>query len=137
PDREATTPLLLVILASVAVTLVVGAVVGAAAARLHGPYLAGATLALAVAVPGIAVYFKETLGGEQGMRIVISETPGWAGDATFFVTGQELTSIGWVAFLSWATLIVTFFLLANLSRSRIGRRWRAVRDDEVAAQLAG
>ena len=28
-------------------------------------------------------------------------------------------------------------LLANLSRSRVGRRWRAVRDDEVAAELAG
>ena len=28
-------------------------------------------------------------------------------------------------------------LLANLVRSRIGRSWRAVRDDEVAAALAG
>ena len=34
-------------------------------------------------------------------------------------------------------LIATFFFLANLSRSRIGRRWRAVRDDDVAAELAG
>src|SRR5699024_8194732 len=83
------------------------------------------------------VYFKETLGGEQGLRIVMPEIPGWAEDAAFFVTGQDLTNSGWVAFLSWSTLIVTFFLLANLSRSRIGRRWRAVRDDEVAAQLAG
>lgn len=137
PDREAGTPLLLVVLASVAVTLAVGAVVGIAAARLHGPYLAGATLALAVAVPGIAVYFKETLGGEQGLRIVVPEIPVWAEDAAFFVTGQDLTPSGWVAFLSWCTLIVVFFLLANLSRSRVGRRWRAVRDDEVAAQLAG
>ena len=28
-------------------------------------------------------------------------------------------------------------LLANLVRSRVGRRWMAVRDDEVAAELAG
>ena len=35
------------------------------------------------------------------------------------------------------TLVVTFLLLANLARSRVGRRWRAVRDDEVAAELAG
>ena len=34
-------------------------------------------------------------------------------------------------------LVVVFFLLANVSSSRIGRRWRAVRDDEVAAELAG
>ncbi|WP_185994699.1 branched-chain amino acid ABC transporter permease [Nocardioides campestrisoli] len=137
PDRDAGTPLVLVILAAVLVTLVVGALVGAAAARLHGPYLAGATLALAVAVPGIALYFKGTLGGEQGLRIVLPEIPTWADDATYFLTGQDLTPSGWVAFLGWATLIVTFVLLANLSRSRVGRRWRAVRDDEVAAQLAG
>ena len=31
----------------------------------------------------------------------------------------------------------TLVLLANLSRSRVGRNWRAVRDDEVAAALAG
>lgn len=137
PDREATTPLLLVVLAAVGATLAVGTAVGVAAARLHGPYLAGATLALAVAVPGIALYFKETLGGEQGLRIVSPEIPVRADDAAYFVTGQDLTISGWVAFLSWTTLIVTFFLLANLSRSRVGRRWRAVRDDEVAAQLAG
>ncbi|WP_101525210.1 branched-chain amino acid ABC transporter permease [Nocardioides houyundeii] len=137
PDRDASTPLLVVLLASVLVTLVVGAAVGAAAARLHGPYLAGATLALAVAVPGIALYFKETLGGEQGLRIVVPPIPEWVLDAAFFVTGQELTNAGWVAFLAWTTLVVTYLLLANLSRSRVGRRWRAVRDDEVAAQLAG
>lgn len=137
PDRDASTPLLLVVLAAVLVTLAVGTVVGIAAARLHGPYLAGATLALAVAVPGIALYFKDTLGGEQGLRIVLPETPTWALDAAYFVTGQDLTNSGWVAFLAWTTLVVTFLLLANLSRSRVGRRWAAVRDDEVAAQLAG
>ena len=36
-----------------------------------------------------------------------------------------------------ATAIVTLILLANLVASRIGRSWRAVRDDEVAAALAG
>ena len=33
--------------------------------------------------------------------------------------------------------MLVFLLLANLGRSRVGRRWRAVRDDEVAAELAG
>ena len=32
---------------------------------------------------------------------------------------------------------MAFVLLANLSRSRVGRVWRAVRDDEVAAEIAG
>jgi branched-chain amino acid transport system permease protein len=137
PDLDASTPLVLVVLASVLVTLVVGSLVGVAAARLHGPYLAGATLALAVAVPGIALYFKNRLGGEQGLPVVLPETPDWALDLGFFITGTEPTRSKFVAYVAWLTLILTFFLLANLSRSRIGRRWRAVRDDEVAAELAG
>ncbi|MCD4525691.1 branched-chain amino acid ABC transporter permease [Nocardioides sp. cx-173] len=137
PDRDAATPLPLAVLAAVAVTLVVGIAVGYAAARLHGPYLAGATLALAVAVPGVALFFKQELGGEQGLRVVLPEIPAWVLDLAFFVTGQELTRSRYVAYVAWLTLVVTFVLLANLSRSRVGRRWRAVRDGEVAAELAG
>lgn len=137
PDLDASTPLALVVVASVLVTLVVGALVGVAAARLHGPYLAGATLALAVAVPGIALYFKNTLGGEQGLPVVLPPIPDWALDAGFYLTGTDPTRSKFVAYVAWLTLIVTFVLLANLSRSRVGRRWRAVRDDEVAAELAG
>jgi branched-chain amino acid transport system permease protein len=137
PDNESSLPLSVVVLAAVLVTLVVGAAVGLAAARLHGPYLAGATLALAVAVPGIALYFKETLGGEQGLRVVMPDIPVWVLDAVFFVTGQDLTRSRFTAYVGWLTLIVVFVLLANLGAGRTGRRWRAVRDDEVAAELAG
>ena len=51
-DTEPALPVVGVLVVATLVTLLVGAVVGVAAARLHGPYLAGATLALAVAVPG-------------------------------------------------------------------------------------
>ncbi|WP_107771946.1 branched-chain amino acid ABC transporter permease [Nocardioides sediminis] len=137
PDNESSLPLSVVVLVAVVVTLAVGAAVGLAAARLHGPYLAGATLALAVAVPGIALYFKETLGGEQGLRVVMPDIPVWVLDAVFFVTGQDLTRSRFTAYVAWLTLIVVFVLLANLGAGRTGRRWRAVRDDEVAAELAG
>ncbi|WP_121256765.1 branched-chain amino acid ABC transporter permease [Nocardioides ferulae] len=137
PGPDAVVPLPVAVLASVLVTLLVGALVGVAAARLHGPYLAGATLALAVAVPGLALFFEERLGGEQGLRVALPEIPAWVLDLAFFVTGQELTRSRYVAYLGWLTLLVTFVLLANLSRSRVGRRWRAVRDGEVAAELAG
>lgn len=137
PDREASTPLVLVILVSIVITTLAGAVVGIAAARLHGPYLAGATLALAVAVPGLALHFSDAFGGEQGMRIVAPDVPTWAADATWFLTATDLTRAGWLAFVCWTVLVVTFLLLANLATNRVGRRWRAVRDDEVAAQLAG
>lgn len=134
---ENSLPLLVILLLAVVVTLVVGAVVGVAAARLHGPYLAGATLALAVAVPGIPLFFSESLGGEQGLPVRTPEIPGWLADAAYFVTGQDLTQIRYLAYLSWIAVILVFVLLANLSRSRVGRNWQAVRDNDVAAELAG
>jgi branched-chain amino acid transport system permease protein len=136
-DKESAPPLSVIMLAATGVALIIGAVVGFAAARLHGPYLAGATLALAVAVPGIATFYGDTLGGEQGLRVRLPDEPEWVLDAAYFVTGTDLTSSRYVAYFAWITLIITFLLLANLSRSRVGRRWRALRDDEVSAELAG
>jgi branched-chain amino acid transport system permease protein len=136
-SREGTLPLLVILALATVITVVVGALVGVAAARLHGPYLAGATLALAVAIPGIPLYFSEWLGGEQGLNVRTPEIPVWLADAAYFVTGQELTQIRYLAYLGWLGVIVVFVLLANLSRSRVGRNWQAVRDDEVAAELAG
>ncbi|MGH3881119.1 MAG: branched-chain amino acid ABC transporter permease [Actinophytocola sp.] len=130
-------PLAVILAAAAAVALAAGALVGVAAARLHGPYLAGATLALAVAIPGIPLYFGETLGGEQGLNVGVPEIPDWFADAVFFLTGQDMSRSRYLGYLGWFCLIVTFVLLANLARGRVGRTWRAVRDNEVAAELAG
>jgi branched-chain amino acid transport system permease protein len=131
--------LFLVFLAAIAATTVVGAVVGVAAARLHGPYLAGATLALAVGIPGLALYFSDTLGGEQGLTVRPPERPEWFDQAVEQLSGAAGRGLNdkWVAYIAVACLLVTYFFLANLMRSRMGRTWRAVRDQEVAAELAG
>lgn len=136
-EREVGLPFLVIALLSVAVTAVVGIAVGAAASRLHGPYLAGATLALAVGLPGVAIYLEEELGGEQGLRVPRPEVPGWAEDVAFFVTGNDLGGGKYTAYLGWALALLVLLLLSNLLKSRVGRMWRAVRDDEIAAQLAG
>ncbi len=136
-EPETALPLPLILLASLLVALVVGVVVGIAAARLHGPYLAGATLTLAIAVPGIARQFSGTLGGEQGLRVTSPDAPAWFLDAIFFLTGSEPSRTQYYAVLGWVILIAVFFLLANLIRGRTGRQWAAVRDDEVSAELAG
>jgi branched-chain amino acid transport system permease protein len=131
-------PFTLALVISVVVTSLVGVVVGAAASRLHGPYLAGATLAFAVGLPGLAIYFEEELGGEEGLRVRnLPEAPAFVQDAFFFVTGNDLTPGKYRAYLAWFFALVVLFLLSNLVRSRYGRMWRAVRDDEVAAELAG
>ena len=136
-DPETALPLPLILLAALAVALLVGIVVGIAAARLHGPYLAGATLTLAIALPGIARQYTDTLGGEQGLRVASPDAPVWFLDLVYFLTGTEPSITQYYAILGWFILVVVFFLLANLIRGRTGRQWAAVRDDEVAAELAG
>ncbi|MFI7078378.1 branched-chain amino acid ABC transporter permease [Micromonospora sp. NPDC049903] len=115
--------------AAVLVTVVVGVVVGVAAARLRGPYLAGLTLAVAVVVPASAVTFDGLLNGEQGLAVPTAPAPAALG-AAFPYERWQLWSAATAALLC-------LVLLANLVRSRYGRAFRAVRDDEVAARLAG
>jgi branched-chain amino acid transport system permease protein len=136
-DTDGALPLPLILLVSVVTATAVGALVGVAAARLHGPYLAGATLALAVGLPGLALYFNEALGGEQGLRVRAPQAPESFESFIDFVSGNPPTNTKWLAYVGTICLLITFFLLANLMRSRIGRTWRAVRDQEVAAELAG
>ena len=121
-------PFYLVLVIAGAGAAAAGAVVGIAAARLHGPYLAGATLLLGVALPAIALAWPGVFGGDQGLNVVFT-TPSFLG-ANFPLTR-------WQAWVSAAVALVTLILLANLAHSRIGRNWRAVRDDEVAAALDG
>lgn len=130
-------PFPLAMLAAMAVTALAGILVGAAASRLRGPYLAGATLALAVGLPGLAIHFEAVLGGEQGLRVISPRPPDWFANVIYFLSANDMTSTKYLAYVGWATVLVVMFLLANLMAGRYGRLWRAVRDDEVAAELAG
>jgi branched-chain amino acid transport system permease protein len=121
-------PYIAVLLIAAAVTAAGGAIVGVAAARLRGPYLAGATLLLGVALPSLAYAYQSVFGGDQGLTVVFT--------APSFL-GASFPLSRWQAWVASAVALVTLVLLANLSRGRIGRDWRAVRDDEVAAALAG
>lgn len=111
--------------AAVVVSTAVGAVVGLAAARLRGPYLAGLTLAVAVVVPSITSTFDGTFNSDQGLSVALDPPPGY------------IPVERWQAWLCWAGALITLLLLANLIRGRFGRNLRAVRDDEAAARLAG
>src|SRR5580698_7650006 len=69
-------PYILVLLIAAVVTAAAGAIVGVAAARLRGPYLAGATLMLGVALPSVALAYQSVFGGDQGLTVV-STAPGF------------------------------------------------------------
>ncbi len=120
-------PLAAIIVASTLAAAVGGALFGVAAARLRGPYLAGATLMLAVALPDLATRYT-SLGGDQGLGFFIT-TPAFL--------GANFSPQRWQAWLNCGCALIALVLLANLVRSRVGRSWRAIRDDEVAAALSG
>ncbi|MEV6970777.1 branched-chain amino acid ABC transporter permease [Hamadaea sp. NPDC051192] len=109
--------------------LVGGLIVGLAAARLRGPYLAGVTLAVAVALPAVTTVWAGVFHSDQGLSVYLDPPP--AG------LGYDFPLERWQAWLALAGALLVMLLLANLLRSRFGRSLRAVRDDEVAARLAG
>ena len=102
-----------------------GVVVGIPAARLSAPYLAGVTLMLALGLPQLSAQYGSVFGGEQGLTTTPPSAPG------------TLSPERWLAWIQLLCALLVLVLLANLVRSRFGRAFRAVRDDEIAAAVSG
>jgi len=105
-----------------------GFLLGLAAARLSGPYLAGTTLALAIGLPSIANQFS-ILGGEQGLLYDIGAPPA--------SLGADFTQYKWFFWIASLIALRNIYWLRNVMNSRYGRSWKAVRSNDVAAELAG
>ncbi len=73
--------------------------------------------------------FSGFLGGSNGLTVP-PPTPPLSLGATFPLER-------WQAWICCLACLVVFVFLANLVRSGYGRAFRAVRDDEIAAQLVG
>lgn len=121
-------PVVLTFFIAVLFTAIAGALLGAAAARLSGPYLAGTTLALAIGLPSLANQF-EPLGGEQGIPFDVGLPPARL--------GESFTQYKWFFWIAALAALICMWLLSNILSSRYGRNWRAGRSNEVAAQICG
>jgi branched-chain amino acid transport system permease protein len=117
------------LVAGTGVSALIGVPVGAAASRLRGPYLAGATLAFAVGLPALADKFPATFGGENGITINPPTPPAFL--------GGNFPLERWEAWIACGGALIVLFVLYNLTHSGVGRSLRAVRDDEIAAALCG
>jgi branched-chain amino acid transport system permease protein len=114
------------------VSALFGLFLGLAAARLSGPYLAGTTLVMALAVPSIAIRFESLFGGDIGFSVDYGNPPSWLTNLIGEISIEE-----WSLYVALPFAALSLFAVLNLSNSRSGRTWRAVRDNEVAAALAG
>ena len=121
-------PILLCFVVAVLAAALGGALLGAAAARLSGPYLAGTTLALAIGLPSLANQFS-VLGGEQGLFFDVGFPP--------LSLGEDFTQYKWFFWIAALAALLSTWTVRNVLNSRYGRSWRAGRGHEVAAQLAG
>ena len=121
-------PIVLCFVVAVLAAALGGALLGAAAARLSGPYLAGTTLALAIGLPSLANQFT-VLGGEQGLIFDVGFPP--------LSLGEDFTQYKWFFWIAALAALISTWTIRNILNSRYGRSWRAGRGHEVAAQLAG
>ena len=105
-----------------------GMILGFAAARLSGPYLAGTTLALAVGLPAIANQFS-IFGGEQGISFNIGMPPA--------KLGADFLLYKWFFWIATFLALISLFVTSNIVDSRFGRTWRAIRGNSLATELSG
>jgi len=106
----------------------VGLVFGLPSLRVKGFYLAMATLAAQFIIPWLTRHtFKEYLGGSDG---IISAAVPRIGSFEFNQPSRYL-------YITLAVLIITTIIAANISRSRAGRAFVAIRDNDLAAEVLG
>ena len=115
-------------LVSFFVAAVFGVLLGAPTLRLRGDYLAIVTLAFGEIVPDVVRNWDTVTRGNKGMSPI--------GRPTIFGVDLASTQQDWY-FIVLAVLAVSLFMVIRLHDSRIGRAWKAMREDEVAASAMG
>lgn len=108
------------------VTMIFGIVLGAPTLRLRGDYLAIVTLGFGEIIRLLADNV-DPLRGQRGFERVGTNN---AGQPLF----EHATQWYW---LTVSIIIVVLALVGNLERSRVGRAWVAIREDEDVAEIMG
>jgi branched-chain amino acid transport system permease protein len=125
-------PFLAVIPIAMAVTMVFGVILGTPTLRLRGDYLAIVTLGFGEIVRLLADNI-DPLRGNSGFQQV-GHPPGTNADGSPLFNNTDGTPWYW---LTVTIIIAVLLLVGNLERSRVGRTWVAIRDDEDAAAIMG
>jgi branched-chain amino acid transport system permease protein len=126
---EANVPFVAAFLLAGIITGIVGALIAVPALKLHGVYLAIATLALAILADDIIVLLKVWTGGVNGKMSPPIDLFGYE-------INRWNNPIEWYYLTLAVVLMVTLFY-RNLLRAPLGRAFAAVRDSEISAQAMG
>jgi len=126
-------PWLAAVPVAIVVTTLAGLILGGPTLRLRGDYLAIVTLGFAEM---IRLYAARNDGLAQGQRGIpsIPHPPGQGADGKALFGVTDARPYYWLAL---TIIILIVFGVRNLARSRVGRAWVAIREDEDAAQIMG
>jgi branched-chain amino acid transport system permease protein len=104
----------------------VGMVFGTSSLRVKGFYLAISTIAAQFIIIWVINHWTSVTGGFVGMSV----PPAQIGRLTFVTQASQF-------YLIMVIVIIVVFLAKNLSRTRAGRAFVAIRDNDLAAQVMG
>jgi branched-chain amino acid transport system permease protein len=119
-------PFLLGLVSAGFISGLIGMVFGIPSLRVKGFYLAISTIAAQFIIIWVINHWTSLTGGFTG----ISVPPASIGNVTFIGQGSQF-------YLITVFVILAVFLSNNLSRTRPGRAFIAIRDNDLAAQVMG
>ncbi len=120
-------PFLLLLVAGGLSAAVFGVLLGVPVLRLRGDYLAIVTLGFGEIVRIFLNNLSSVTNGPQGISLI--DTPD--------LFGYKLSTPTHVYYLLLALLVLSVIFLQRLEKSRVGRAWAAIREDEGAARAMG
>ena len=113
--------------ATVVAGVVVGLTLGYLTLRLVGHYLALATIGFAVIAHIVFLQWRPVTNGPDGISGVRAPTIGT----------MIFTQSFYYFYIVWVFLLVLSLIAWKSKRSRVGRAWLAIREDELAAASSG
>ena len=127
---------------AMAVTALAGLVLGIPTLRLRGDYLAIVTLGFGEIIRLLADNLSDLTNGARGLNQIayprVGETDRLPNGV--FSSGNSAGHANYGTWWFWLGLVLMvgiLLLVGNLERSRVGRAWVAIREDEDAAEVMG
>jgi branched-chain amino acid transport system permease protein len=130
-------PFFIWIPAAGAVAALLGALIGPTALRLKGFYLGIVTLSLVFIGNYIFLNARGLTGGPQGRTFPVPAIGDFSFDQQNTIFGITFTSGQQFFLLILPILALSALFVGNVMRSRAGRAFMAVRDNEVGASIMG
>jgi len=105
---------------------IIGLIFGLPSVRVKGFYLAITTIAAQFIIIWVINHWSEVTGGFVGIKVPYASIAG-------FVFRSETSQF----YLIFAIVILGIFFAKNLARTRVGRAFIAIRDNDLAAEVMG